>query len=84
MTIYSVFDSFCTIPSWDTAHARDERRFDAALAQVVDDPSFCPHAMGDYILANHALPVWPKSHRHTQAAIDRLVSLASAQHRWTR
>ena len=52
--MYEVFDSFCKLPTWDTSHALDERRFRAALSEVVHLPDFSPEEMGRYIQLNHA------------------------------
>ncbi len=74
--MYEVFDGFCRIPTWETMHGHDERRFEEALADVVHHPLFSPDAMGDYIRRNHAAPVWPKSDAHIEAVIARLVARA--------
>lgn len=78
MADYSVFDSFCKIPTWDTPHALDEQRFYLALKQVIDDSTFSPEEMGDYIRQNHASPIWPKSSENLEAVIERLVANAWA------
>jgi hypothetical protein len=54
-----------------------ERRFEEALAEVIDDPLFSPEAMGDYIRRNHVEPIWPKSDAHIEAVIARLVARAT-------
>lgn len=80
--MYEVFDSFCKIPTWNTSHPLDVDRFRAALAEVVHEPDFSPEAMGDYIRANHAEPMWPKSPAHFDRVISGLVSDAAiALHR---
>jgi hypothetical protein len=75
--MYKVFDSFCRVHTWETLHGHDERRYEDALEEVVYDPLFSPDAMGDYIRANHAEPMWPKSAEHIEAVIVRLVARAA-------
>jgi len=75
--LYEVFDRFCRVHTWETMHGHDERRFEEALAEVIDDPLFSPQAMGDYIRRNHAEPIWPKSDAHIEAVIARLVARAT-------
>lgn len=75
--MYEVFDRFCRIPTWETLHGHDERRFEEALAEVVHEPLFSPDAMGDYIRRNHTEPMWPKSDAHIEAVIGRLVARAT-------
>lgn len=79
--MYDVFDSFCKIPTWDTSHPLDVDRFRAALSEVIHHPDFSPEAMGDYIRANHAEPIWPKSPAQLARVISGLVSEAEAAQR---
>lgn len=78
MVDYTVFDDFCKTPTWDTTHALDERRFNNALKEVVDDPSFSPEEMGDYIQRNHSSPIWPKTPEELAKVIQRLIEKAWA------
>lgn len=71
--MYEVFDSFCKIPTWDTSHPLDVERFRTALSEVVCLPGFSPEAMGAYIRANHADPIWPKSVVKLEQVISALV-----------
>lgn len=77
--MYEVFDSFCKLPTWDTSHALDERRFRAALSEVVHLPDFSPEEMGRYIQLNHAEPIWPKTAAQLDTVIDRLMEYATAE-----
>ena len=81
--MYSAFDSFCMVPTWDTTHPADQERFRLALLEVVDLPVFSPEAMGEYIEHHHSEPIWPKSRTELRRVIDRLVENAAAelQHR---
>lgn len=74
--MYEVFDSFCKLPTWDTSHALDDRRFRTALSEVVHFPDFSPEDMGGYIQSNHAEPIWPKTAVQLDMVIDRLVECA--------
>jgi hypothetical protein len=76
MIDYSVFDSFCKVPTWNTSHALDERRFNDALSKVVHDKDFSPEAMGDYIRNIHSNPIWPKESEELQNVISQLISNA--------
>ncbi len=78
MIDYSVFDTFCKVPTWHTSHPMDQKRFHSALKQVVRESSFSPEMMGDYIRQNHAEPMWPKESEELQLVISDLVSKAWA------
>jgi hypothetical protein len=77
--MYSAFDSFCKIPTWDTPHPADAERFRLALAEVVHLPGFSPDAMGAYIEQHHSEPIWPKSQAELRRVIDRLVEKAMGE-----
>lgn len=77
--MYEVFDSFCKLPTWDRSHALDERRFRAALSDVVHLPDFSPEEMGRYIQLNHEEPIWPKTAAQLDTVIDRLMEYATAK-----
>jgi hypothetical protein len=79
--MYEVFDSFCKIPTWATSHALDERRFRAALSEVIHLADFSPEEMGRYIQMNHAEPIWPKTAAQLNKVIDRLVEYATVEQR---
>lgn len=74
MLDYSVFDSFCKTPTWDTTHPLDQRRFNNALDEVVIDRDFSPEVMGEYIRQNHSSPIWPKTPEHINQVIKQLVA----------
>lgn len=57
---YSAMDAFCKVPTWDTGHPLDQRRFVDALLKIVDHPEFHPGEMIEYIRNNHSKPMWPK------------------------
>jgi len=75
---YSVFDSFCKIPTWNTTHPLDERRFMQALGQVVGDPDFSAEAMGQHIREHCTDPMWGISDGEMDTTIERLVRDAEA------
>lgn len=77
--MYEVFDSFCKLPTWDTSHALDEKRFRTALREVVYLTDFSPEEMGRYIQWNHAEPIWPKTAAQLDKVIDRLVEYATVE-----
>ena len=76
--MYEMFDAFCRRPTWDTSHPSDRQIFRAALSDVVRLPGFSPEEMGNYIRANHANPIWPKSEAELSKVIDGLVGEARA------
>lgn len=77
--MYEVFDNFCKVPTWDTAHPLDDKRFKAALNEVVGRAGFSPREMGRYIQSNHADPIWPKTDAQLRAAIEMLVEQAAKE-----
>lgn len=77
--MYEVFDSFCKVPTWDTSHPLDKRRFQNALSEVVHLQDFCPEEMCSYIHLNRAEPIWPKAAAQLNADIDRLRQHAKAE-----
>ncbi|MEA3051809.1 MAG: hypothetical protein QOG72_712 [Sphingomonadales bacterium] len=77
--MYSAFDSFCKVPTWDTTHPADAERLRLALLEVVHLPGFSPEAMGAYIEKHHGQPIWPKSPAELRRVIDRLVAKAMAE-----
>jgi hypothetical protein len=82
--MYEVFDSFCKMPTWDTSHPLDVDRFRAALAEVIHHTDFSPEAMGEYIRANHAEPIWPKSEMKLEQVIFSLIREARTKQERTR
>jgi hypothetical protein len=67
---YSVFERFCKVPTWDTSHPLDQKRFYDALSSVVKKKDFSSGQMADYIKQNHSNPIWPK----TPEALDARIS----------
>lgn len=77
--MYEVFDSFCKLPTWDTSHPLDKRRFRNALNEVVHLPDFSPEEMCRYIQLNRAEPIWPKTAAQLDAVIDELRQCAKEE-----
>lgn len=78
MIDYSVLDSFCKIPTWNSGHTLDKRRFMRALDEIVRDPSFSAEAAGEYIRENNSTPVWGEDDGELDRTIRRLVADAHA------
>lgn len=78
MIDYSAMDAFCKVPTWDTGHALDQRRFVDALMEIVDHSEFHPGEMIDYIRRNHAASTWPHSEEKIESALNSLEQQAYA------
>ena len=77
--MYSAFDSFCEVPTWDTSHPADQERFRLALLEVMRLPGFSPEAMGEYIKHHHSQPIWPKSQAELNRVIEGLIEKAATE-----
>lgn len=80
-SVYEAFQEFCRMPTWDSFHPIDRKRFEESLSLVVRDPAFSPEAMGEYIRAHHVEPIWPLAADKLHQVISRLVARAAEAQR---